>query len=261
MFDSHTHSRVSFDTDSDPRDMLAAAEAMGLRELCFTDHYDYRNDPAGEHDLFSLTEYAEAYDGLYSEKVKIRRGIEFGMTEWNMAELAAVCAARPFDFVIGSVHSIGGGDPYFAEYWEGKTVKESFEEGLLQTLACVQAHDGFDVLGHLNYVCKSPNMPEKKLLRYRDYADMCDEIMRVLVSKGKGMEINTSGKDCVGVFLPDRDFLLRFRELGGEIVTVGSDAHTPDRVGKYVEEAVKMAKEIFGYVCTFEARKPIFHKI
>ncbi len=260
MFDFHTHARVSFDSEAEPADMLAAAERMGLKELCFTDHYDYRNDPNGAHDLFTAEEYLAAYGGLTSQSVKIRRGVEFGMTEWNTAELAALTAAIPFDFVIGSVHSIGGSDPYFAEYWQGKTVKEAFEEGLLQTLACVRAHDGFDVLGHLNYVCKSPNMPEKKLLCYRDYADLSDEILRVLVEKGKGMEINTSGLDRVGAFLPDRDFLLRFKELGGEIVTVGSDAHDPSRVGQYTDEAVALAMEVFGHVCTFEGRKPVFHK-
>ena len=74
------------------------------------------------------------------------------------------------------------------------------------------------------------------------------------------MEVNTSGMDRVGEFLPSKAFLKRFRELGGEIVTVGSDAHNADRVGQYTKEAIEMVKDIFGYVCTFENRKPIFHK-
>ena len=75
------------------------------------------------------------------------------------------------------------------------------------------------------------------------------------------MEINTSGVDRVGDFLPSKAFLKRFKELGGEIVTVGSDAHDPSRVGQYTAEALEILKEIFGYVCTFERRKPIYHKL
>lgn len=261
MFDFHAHSGLSFDTDSDPKEMLAAAEAAGLKELCFTDHYDYSTDPEGHHDLFSLADYVAAYGDLTSSKVTVRRGVEFGLTDWNRAELSKLTAAYPFDFVIGSVHSVDGSDPYFADYWVGLAEREAFEKYLLQVLTCVRAHDGYDVLGHINYVCKSAYNPTGAPLRYADYADLSDEIMRVLVEKGKGMEINTSGVDRVGAFLPDRDFLVRFKELGGEVVTVGSDAHDPARVGQYAHEAVRLAAEIFGYVCTFADRKPVFHKL
>ena len=88
-----------------------------------------------------------------------------------------------------------------------------------------------------------------------------NEILKVLVAKGKGLEMNTSGVDRCGGFLPTADYFRRFRELGGEIVTVGSDAHRCDRVGQYSLEACEVLKDIFGYVCTFEDRKPIFHKL
>ena len=85
--------------------------------------------------------------------------------------------------------------------------------------------------------------------------------MKTVIAKGKGMEINTSGVDRVGDFLPSAPFLKRYKELGGEIVTVGSDAHDPSRVGQYAKEALDILKDVFGYVCTFENRKPIFHKL
>lgn len=75
------------------------------------------------------------------------------------------------------------------------------------------------------------------------------------------MEINTSGVDRVGEFLPSARFLQRFYELGGRVVTVGSDAHTPDRVGQHVDRALSLLKEIFGHVCTFETRQPVFHPL
>ena len=81
-----------------------------------------------------------------------------------------------------------------------------------------------------------------------------------LARKDKGMEVNTSGIGRCGVFLPDETYLRRFKELGGQIVTVGSDAHRCDRVGQYSFEACRVLKDIFGHVCTFQDRNPIFHK-
>jgi len=159
------------------------------------------------------------------------------------------------------VHYAGGYDPYFKEFWEHNGWEEGFGKYLLQTLKCVKAHTDFDVLGHINYVCKSEHNPTKKPLYYTDYSDICDEIMKVLVKNGKGMEINTSGVDRVGEFLPDITFLKRFKELGGEIVTVGSDSHNGERVGQYIDGALEIAKEVFGHVCTFEKRKVKFHKL
>lgn len=261
MFDFHLHSSVSFDSTTPAADILRAAEKNGLREICFTDHYDCHDIPTEAHDLFTVEQYAKAYDGLSSDSVLIRRGVEFGMTTWNRAELDKLLAQRNFDFVIGSVHYAGGFDPYDPDYWKGKTVGDAFSEYLVRSLECVKVHDGYDVLGHLNYVCKSAHNPTHEPLRYEDYSDVCDEIMKLLVQKGKGMEINTSGVDRVGDFLPSAAFLKRFKELGGEIVTLGSDAHDPTRVGQYATEALEILKDIFGYVCTFEDRRPIFHKL
>ena len=259
MFDFHIHSRLSFDSEESPENIIRAAESLGLREICFADHYDLSSERDGRHILFSPEEYRANYGNLHSDKVKIRLGVEFGLTTWNQPELDGFVAEIAPDFVIGSVHSVGGIDPYCPEYWEIHA--EPFEKYLLTTLDCVKAHDKFDVLGHLNYVCKSPCSPHGLPLLYSDYSDICDEIMKTLAQKGRGMEINTSGIDRVGVTLPSLDFLKRFRELGGEIVTIGSDAHDAARVGKYSDLAVVMAREVFGYVCTFEKRKPIFHKL
>ena len=262
MFDFHLHSKISFDSTAEPLEIIKAAEKAGLKEICFTDHYDYNSDPKQSHDLFTVEEYAQAYDGVSSDSVLIRRGVEFGLTDWNRAELDSLLLARRFDFVIGSVHYVDGFDPYHEGYWEGgRTAEQGFLAYLQHSLECVKVHDGFDVLGHLNYVCKSQHNPTHKPLYYGDYADICDEIMKILVQKGKGMEINTSGVDRCGDFLPSAAFLKRFKELGGELVTLGSDAHDGTRVGQYATEALQILKDIFGYVCTFEDRKPIYHKL
>ncbi len=261
MFDFHLHTNVSFDTDSTAREMAEAAARAGLKEICFTDHWDDNRDIGREIHLFSLSDYANAYDSLSVDGLLIRRGVELGLSPTNQPFLEELLRQRRFDFVIGSVHYVDGADPYCADFWEGRTMRDAFSSYLEQTLKCVQTQDNYDVLGHLTYVCKSPNSPTHEPLLRKDFIEITDEIMRTLVKKGKGMEINTSGVDSAGVFLPSADYLKRFRELGGEIVTVGSDAHFPSRVGQYADQALEILREIFGYVCTFEDRKPIFHKL
>lgn len=261
MFDFHLHSMISFDSECPPENIVKKAESLGLREICFTDHYDYNSDKNKKHELFELSDYSKIYDGLKSDKIDIRLGVEFSLTNWNMSELDAFLSKRSFDFVIGSVHYVNGYDPYEVEYWDGISVEEGYKIYLECILDCVKIHHNFDVLGHLTYVSKSPNCPSPAPVDYNQYKQITDEIMKVLVSKGKGMEINTSGVDKIGVFLPDVEYIKRFKELGGEIITVGSDSHDDKRVGQYTKEALEIIKDVFGYVCTFENRKPIFHKL
>jgi len=261
MFDYHMHSTVSFDATGTAEEMARAAADRGLREICFTDHYDHGFLPEDQHNLFTMEAYQTAYGALNQEGLVIRRGVECSLTTWNTAHLTDFLTKNTFDFVIGSVHFAHGYDPYVPEYWRGKTMRQGFEVYLEQTLACVKLHRNFDVLGHLNYVCKSPNSPTHEPLLYADYREICDEIMKTLAANGKGMEINTSGVDRAGVFLPGKEFLQRFKALGGEIVTVGSDAHDAARVGQYAEEALEILKDVFDHVCTFENRKPVFHKL
>lgn len=261
MFDFHMHSRVSFDGHDTGLAMAQAAKAAGLTEICFTDHLDY--DPLGKMGVmaFDTDTYNREYDNLEVPGLIIRRGAEFGMTPDNQAQFRQDLARRPFDLVLGSVHFADGLDVYYADYWQDKTVFQAERRYLEVTLDCVRAHDDFDVLAHLTYLGKARCHTNRRPLPYGEHREVIDEILRTLASKGKGMEINTSGMDRCGEFLPSRDMVLRFRELGGEIVTVGSDAHRTDRVGQYTFQVCAILKDIFGYVCTFENRRPIFHKL
>ena len=257
MFDYHMHSTVSFDGNDSALDMALAAKAAGLKEICFTDHIDYTPQM---NMVFDTNVYNEAYDRLEVPGLLIRRGMEFGLTPTNRAQLETDAKRRSFDFIIGSVHFVDDKDIYLDEYWEGKTMEQAVELFLQETLACVRVHDGYDVLGHLTYLSKSPANPARKLLSYEDHREIFDEILREVVRHDKGIEVNTSGIDRCGGPLPTMDFVRRFKELGGRIVTVGSDAHDVSRVGQYTRRMAEQVKEIFGYVCTFENRQPVFHK-
>ena len=241
--------------------MLQAAEAAGLREICFTDHIDYEVGVEKQIMVFDTDVYNAAYDDLRSRKLKIRRGMEFGIKPGNQADLKKDLQRRHFDFVLGSVHFVNEQDVYLEPFWKGMTVERATKLFLEETLACVQAHDDYDVLAHLTFISKGRAHPTHEPIYLKDCREIGDEILKALVRKGKGLEMNTSGVDRCGDYLPGVDFFRRFRELGGEIVTMGSDAHTWDRVGQYTNQACAILKDIFGYVCTFEDRKPIFHKL
>ena len=260
MFDYHMHTNVSYDGRMTAMQAVDTAVKVGLKEICFTDHVDY--DPLNPESKlqYELEKYSAAYDYLTHKDLKIRRGMEFGMLPDNQEMLQKKTSERHYDFVIGSAHFIKGLDVYFDEYWQDKTVDEAERIDFEETLECVKAHDGFDVLGHLTYITKTRANPVKRAIPYTRFPEITDEIFKILVQKGKGIEVNTSGMRDANVFLPTEDYLRRFKELGGEIVTVGSDAHDAGRVGQYCHEACALVQDIFGYVCTFQDRKPIFHK-
>ena len=261
MFDYHMHSRVSFDGHDSGQAMVMAAERAGLREICFTDHMDYVRGAQEQPMIFTEEDYSREYDHLHSTQVKIRRGMEYGLYPDNQAQMARDIARRDYDFVLGSVHFVDDLDVYFTPYWEGKTVFQAQRQYFQGMLACVRAGGDYDVLAHMTYLHKGKGSPVHTPLAYADHAESIDEILRTLAAQGQGLEMNTSGVDRCGGYLPTADYFRRFRELGGQIVTVGSDAHTSDRIGQYTREACQVLKEIFGYVCTFENRQPIFHKL
>lgn len=257
MFDYHMHSRVSFDGHNTGLEMALAAKAKGLTEICFTDHIDY----TPELDMvFDTAAYNAEYDCLAVPGLLIRRGMEYGLTPDNRDQLKEDLKRRHFDFVIGSVHLVDGEDVYLEPFWRGKTVEEAVRIHLEETLRAVRVHTDYDVLGHLTFISKARANPSHALVRYEDHRELIDAILSELVRHDKGMEVNTSGIDRCGGPLPTMDILRRFRELGGRVVTVGSDAHDTLRVGQYTREMAQQVKEIFGYVCTFENRRPIFHK-
>ena len=261
MFDFHMHSQVSFDGHDSGLDLALAAKAKGLKEICFTDHLDY--DPLGKMGKldFDTESYNAEYDHLEVPGLTIRRGMEFGMDRKNVAQFKKDLQRRPFDFVLGSIHFVDDLDVYYEDFWRDKTIFQAERRCMEATLECVELHDDFDVLAHLTYISKTHCHPAPRPVRYEDHRELIDEILKVLARKGKGLEINTSGVDRCGDYLPPIGMVRRFKELGGEIVTIGSDAHRAERVGQYSFETCEILKDIFGHVCTFQNRQPVFHKL
>lgn len=259
-FDFHMHSTLSYDSQSSLRDMVLAAQARNLLEICFTEHWDdiVGDDKHPEH--FSIDAYAAAHREL-EPSITVRRGIEVGLLSDNQKSVQAAVRQYPFDYVIGSVHCVGNEDLYFPNFWKDKSVQEAEQLYLEYTLACVQKHTEYDVLGHLTYISKAPFHPSHTQVSLSTHKELIAEILRTLAQKGKGLEVNTSGLRVCDDYLPSMEFVRLFRDLGGEIITVGSDAHIPDHVGMHTGQAIHEIAAIFGYVCTFARRQPIFHRV
>ena len=262
LWDTHMHTHFSGDSDADPRQMIAAAEGAGLAGLCFTDHLDY--DYPDDKDLFLLDfySYKEEIQKLrqeYKDRFPILLGIEIGLQPQLAKKNHEAAKACPFDFVIGSSHVVHGVDPYYSKYYENRDEDAAYREYFESILENLHTDADFDVYGHLDYVVRyGPN--RNRFYSYHKYSDVIDEILKTLIQKGKGIEINTGGfKYGLGHPNPTEEILFRYHELGGEIITVGSDAHTPEHVGYAFDRVPEiLTRAGFRYVTVFQNRQPVF---
>ena len=262
MFDYHIHSNVSFDSSASWQSMVKAASDAGLKEICFTDHRD--TDPLGEKCLtYDIRDYKEKYGEMLrrEQPVRVKLGAEIGAVPWEPPAYDALALDYEYDFIICSAHFVGREDPYFPDFFDKRSREEAFSDYLAEVIENIRIHNIFSVFGHLTFVSK--NCPcQDPVVHYAEFADYYDEIFRLLIARGKGIEVNTSGYANTGQPMPPYDAVKRYFELGGEIITVGSDAHSPERVGEHIPEVIERIKAAGGkYVCTFDKMKPVFHKI
>lgn len=262
LWDTHMHTHFSGDSDADPSAMALAAIAKNLSGICITDHldYDYPDDP----DLFIIdfTQYKKEIEQLqsdFSDSLKINYGIELGLQPHLAARHHELLQTEDFDFVIGSSHVVHGIDPYYPVYYEGRTESAAYLEYFESILENILAFDEFDVYGHIDYVVRYG--PHKNAeYSYDKYKDVIDEILRQLISRGKGIELNMAGfKYGLGHPNPTEEILHRYHELGGEIITVGADGHAPDQIAWDFEKVPQILKNAgFDHFTVFHKRKPEF---
>ena len=265
LWDVHMHSQFSGDSNTPQEEMISAAIKRGLAGICFTDHLDINYPPDPNEFLLDLPNYHSsvmAYQEKYSDKIQIRFGIELGLQPHLAALHTDILSQYPFDFVIGSSHVVHGFDPYYQEFYHGKDEKAAYREYFESILENIKVFHDFDVYGHLDYVVRyGPTRNENYC--WEDYKDVIDEILRTLISLGKGIELNTGGfKYGLGHPNPTEEIICRYRELGGEIITIGADAHKPEHVAYDFEKVSSILKDAgFQYFTVFKNRKPEFVKI
>jgi histidinol-phosphatase (PHP family) len=242
-----------------------SAIALGMKGIVFTDHYDmdpprgiegFTYDPAAQQ--IAIDEIRTAYKDF-----DILKGIEIGIQKKSLPKISAFLDKFSFDTIIASAHFVEGMDPYFGDYYKNKDWEEAYGFYLQSIYDCISVFDNFDVVGHFDYIVRySPY--KQKMMRYRDFPDHFDSIFKVLKEKGKALEINTNTyRDSYGPApVLDIEILKRYKESGGEFVSLCSDAHDAGRVGEkfpYYSQIIKDAG--FESVVCFKERKPFLMKI
>lgn len=263
--DYHSHTSFSSDSDADPEDMIRQAVSAGLHTLCITEHMDYDFPKCYELSFeFDPEEYFRKLLPLKEackKQLNLQIGIEAGVRPYLAERYHSLLSSYPFDFVICSTHLVHDIDPYYRSYWEEHGIQKGLSYYFEEILETLEAFSDFDVYGHLDYVVRYiPDDLQKKenfSFTYAHFSSLIDEILRKIISLGKGIEINTAGyKYGLNRPNPDYEIIKRFRELGGQYITIGSDAHEPRYLAHSFSEAERIIKAA-GFVeyAVFEQRE------
>lgn len=258
-YDMHMHTVFSTDSETPMEAQAEAAISRGLAGIAITDHYnpDYPNPV---HRTGQPTEaYHRAMEHLaeqYAGRLEVLKGIEMGILPGGtMDRCEAAARDYSYDFILASFHATPERTFDDLARDPASNVEAVFRQYYEFVLSCIGQFKNYDVLAHLNLVDRyAPYVPDDSL-----YTDVIDEILRTAVADGKGLEINTaSWRYRMGErTTPTAAILKRFRELGGEYVTVGSDAHTPKWLGDHLEEGYQLLRDLGWKYCTvYRQRKP-----
>ena len=234
----------------------------GFDTLCFTEQMDF-DFPPGEYTfLVDTASYHDQFTILkekYRGQIELLFGIELGLQPHLKDTLTAYLKSWAFDFVIGSSHVVNRQDPYYPSFYEGRTEHAAYMEYFESILSNIAAFDQMDSYGHLDYIVRYG--PDKNQnYSYRQYREVLDEILKTLISRNIGLEINSSGfKYGLGHPHPTEEILRRYHELGGELLTIGSDAHKPEHLGYDFHRIPALLQACgFQYYTIFRERKPCF---
>lgn len=265
LYDSHTHSQFSPDSRMTMDSAIKASIRKGLGGIVFTDHYDV--DPPPSIIAFDFNPEAQqlAIDNIRERycDFDILKGIEVGVQKKSLKKIESFVSRFKFDTIIASVHFVNELDPYFGDYYKKYEWHDAYRNYLLNILECITEYDNFDVVGHFDYIVRySPY--KQKMMRYVDFADEFESIFKILKERGKALEINTNTYRAKYGEAPklDSEIIKKYRESGGELITLCSDAHDDFRIAENFEKYIEIIKEAgFKYITHFKERKPILTKI
>lgn len=267
MLDYHIHTSLSDDSDTPFNEMLDRAEHLGLKEIAITDHHDPDYpDPDFPFDLDfeSYHEMLETAQKQYYKRINVKKGLELGIQNDCMDKCIAAANNYPYDFIIGSFHMSQGFVVDFPEFYQDRSHVEIQEGYYKYMLECIQEFKDYSVLGHINLVDRyqhifKPGDP----LNPPEVMEIIREILKTVIYEGKGIEFNTSTfRYKTPISIPSPAILKLYKELGGEIITIGSDAHTPEYIAYNFKYAIEILEAHgFKYVSSFNEMKPDFIKI
>ena len=272
LADYHVHTGFSDDSTYPLEQVARDALRLNLDEVCFTEHVDYGVKPEWDQPAGARFEDGHpvtncAYDAYLAEldrvraelgdRIGLRAGLELGVQRHTLEQNRALLErlGGRLDFVICSIHQVGDLEFWNGDYQRGRAQEEIHSAYYEEMLAVVEAFDGYSVLGHLDLIRRYDPFGDYPFERVRD---IVAEILRRVVADGKGIEVNTSGiRYGLGDFQPRREILELYRDLGGTVVTVGSDSHTPGHLGSYLRLAYRELAELgFEGVYAYEKGEP-----
>lgn len=265
--DLHTHTRFSFDSQADVFDMCEKACAMGLHTIAFTEHWDCL-DPKYTLPFEDSKKYYNDHSAIagqvvmdarerYNGRIRVLYAIELGQPNVTAEDSRTFLAAHDFDFVLGSIHNAPTGeDYYYVDYASGNT--DDILDNYYRAHFDLLKFGDFDSIGHLDY----PIRVMKDYIASADqtkFRDVIAEIVRTAADQGIALEINTNGlRNWFDRLSPQPWVLDLYRSFGGEIVTIGSDAHKPEHVGFGIKEAYDLAASCgLKVAVSYDKRKPI----
>ena len=252
--DIHTHTKFSADGRNSIEEMIAAAMQKGLAWYGISEHFNYDYDrlhltidgqevpPIDERTYFTR---ARELQKQLRGKLHLLVGAEFGYDNANSTLQRYIETEQEYspDFVVNSVHICLGMDCYFPHYCVGKSKEYAYNAYLYRVLESLDAPYRYDIVAHVGYCSRNATYPDPKL-RYEDYADVLDEILKRIIARGKILEVNSSAKTAGSPFIPDTDILERYFELGGRMVSFASDAHDTTRIADRRDIVVAALKKV-----------------
>ena len=197
----------------------------------------------------------------YKDKITIRQGLEFGMQVHTIKDFQKLFDKykEKFDFVILSCHQVNDKEFWTNEFQKGKSIDEYNAEYYEEIYRVMSRYSDYSILGHLDHIQRY----NETIYPFEKSREIIVKILKKVIEDNKGIEVNTSSfRYGLKELTPERDILKLYHELGGKIITIGSDAHKAENVGEHIPYIQEELKKIgFIDICTFDKMKPIFHKL
>lgn len=263
FYDYHVHSSFSPDSVTPMQSTILEGIKRGVKEICFTDHTDFDYEVPDLLFEFDSRDYFKTIDKLkqeFGDKINIKTGVEIGIQPHIIDRCNEFVDTNKFDFVISSLHMCNKQDLYNGDFYMNRTSDSSYKAYLEEMLLCAKNFEKSNVLGHINLI-KRYNK-DVRLINTLEYKDVLEAIFKTLIESNRGIEINTSSLRQSDTLFLTKEILEFYHELGGKIITTGSDSHTPDTLAFGFNIVYEMMKDIgFKYVASFDKMQPIFNKI
>lgn len=262
IFDSHCHSTNSHDGKSRVDEICKMAIKKGLMGFSLTDHCEvdlYKDDYIKNIDKSFVD--IELAKKKYKDKLILSSGIEIGQGNYDLELTSEIIKRNSYDFIIASTHGIGdAGDLCKLNYKEMSlneiyTLLNNYFEYYFEMVKVCD----FDAAAHITYPLRYIEGIYKHNIDLSKFYDIIDEIFKVLISRNKSLEINTSGlRQKIKKPFPTKDLIIRFKELGGELITLGSDSHKDIDLAADFAEIMEFLKYTgFKNYSYYKNRKPV----